>query len=188
MLPSIIVSYFFVSATFLIGYVSGGDYAQQTVTKEIEEGNYTYYKITEPGRVIVRLVSLEGDADLYISAEHTNPSFELDEHAFSSTTCGVDLVDIDQEVPRPLFVGVYGYPQFSISKYELTVTIYKYSDPSDPFNNIGDDLPAGYEDPDAKIGDEGYGIYGRGGDERSAISLLWPVISSILEIAIDVLL
>lgn len=187
MLQLRIISYFIVPATLLIGCVSGGDYAQQTVTKEIEDGNYTYYKITEPGRVIVKLVTLEGDADLYISTENTNPSFELDEHSFSSTTCGVDVVDIDQTVPRPLFVGVYGYPHFSLSKYELTVTIYKYTDPADPFSDSGD-IPAGYDNPDAKLGDEDYDLYGESGDERSAISLLWPVISGILEIAIDVLL
>jgi len=86
-------------------------------------------------------------------------------------------------------VGVYGHPQYTISKYKLTVTIYKpTADPfaegfadSQPPTSTYDDISSGADGNPA----EDYDLYG---DERSAFSLLWPVISGILEIAIDVLL
>merc|ERR1719445_1293685 len=54
------------------------------------------------------LTSHKGDADLYI-ADVTNerPTFMFDEHLLSSTTCGVDVVDIPPSFARPVHIGVY---------------------------------------------------------------------------------
>eukprot|EP00088_Acartia_fossae_P003054 TRINITY_DN11270_c0_g1_i12.p1 TRINITY_DN11270_c0_g1~~TRINITY_DN11270_c0_g1_i12.p1 ORF type:complete len:210 (+),score=32.71 TRINITY_DN11270_c0_g1_i12:49-678(+) len=194
-------SLWLISFALLIGSVSGGDYVQQSITQEIGEGNYTYYRIEEPGRVHLKLVSLEGDADLYVATETSNPTYELEEHIYSSVTCGVDTLEIEQSQPRPLFVGVYGYPQFAITKYELTVTIFKHSgrkktggvdfegedyyDP-EPFNP--DDFqynPSNSYTEDPNMSEPG-GDYGT--SARSTLNLVWPVISSIIEIAIEVLL
>ena len=92
-------------------------------------------------------------------------------------------------VDIPNYLGVYGHPQYPISKYKLTVTIYKPT--TDPFaEGFADSQPPPSTYDDISSGADGnpaedYDLYG---DERSAFSLLWPVISGILEIAIDVLL
>merc|ERR1719367_2679331 len=66
------------------------------------------------------LTSNMGDADLYI-ADVTNerPTFMFDEHLLSSTTCGVDVVDIPTSFARPVHIGVYGHPNYLLSSYTL---------------------------------------------------------------------
>merc|ERR1719422_3039774 len=66
------------------------------------------------------LTSHTGDADLYI-ADVTNerPTFMFDEHLLSSTTCGVDVVDIPPSFARPVHIGVYGHPNYLLSSYTL---------------------------------------------------------------------
>ena len=52
------------------------DYVGQSVSGEVEEGNYTYYTLRQTGHVLMVLVSLTGDADLYISdATNDRPTF-----------------------------------------------------------------------------------------------------------------
>ena len=52
------------------------DYVGQSVSGEVEEGNYTYYTLRQTGHVLMVLTSLVGDADLYISdATNDRPTF-----------------------------------------------------------------------------------------------------------------
>merc|ERR1719342_868645 len=73
---------------------------------EVEEGNYTYYTLRQTGHVLMVLTSLTGDADLYISdATNDRPTFMFEEHELSSTTCGVDTVDIPASFARPVHIA-----------------------------------------------------------------------------------
>ncbi len=58
----------------------------------------------------------EGDADLYVSDVHTNPTFEFEEHVSSSATCGVDTVALPPTMGRPINIAVYGYPRYEVRR------------------------------------------------------------------------
>jgi len=109
-----------------------GDYQIQSIVGEVESGNYTYYKLQWEGPITIVLDTLSGDADLYVSETHLKPSFEPDQFDFSSTTCGLDSVDIPRAIPRPLGVSVYGHPRHDFTRFELRL-IYRHPDYLDQF-------------------------------------------------------
>ena len=56
----------------------------------------------------------DGDADLYLSSETSEPTFDFLSHAASSVTCGLDQIDVPRDVPRPVHVAVYGHPKHEV--------------------------------------------------------------------------
>ena len=71
------------------------DYVGHSVVGEVEQGNYTYYTLRQPGHLQLSLTSHHGDADLYVSAaEIERPTFNFEDHDLSSATCGEDTVHI----------------------------------------------------------------------------------------------
>ena len=77
------------------------DYVGHSVVGEVEQGNYTYYTLRQPGHLQLSLTSDQGDADLYVSAaEIERPTFNFEEHDMSSATCGEDSVSIAPSFTR----------------------------------------------------------------------------------------
>ena len=77
------------------------DYVGHSVVGEVEQGNYTYYTLRQPGHLKLSLTSHHGDADLYVSAaEIERPTFNFEDHELSSTTCGEDAVHITPSFTR----------------------------------------------------------------------------------------
>ena len=109
------------------------DYVGQSVSGEVEAGNYTYYTLRQTGHVSMVLTSHLGDADLYIAdADNERPTFMFDEHDLSSTTCGQDTVDIPASFRRPVNIAVYGHPNYLLSKFTLDGVIIEEEE-YDPF-------------------------------------------------------
>ena len=52
-----------------------------------------------------------GDADLYVSDVHAEPTFDFERHEMSSITCGVDVIDLPTSLKRPVNIAVYGHPR-----------------------------------------------------------------------------
>ena len=95
-----------------------------SLTGNVEAGNYSYYVLKVDGPILLQLKTIEGDADLYVSdntVEH--PTFELEEHAMSSWTCGVDTILIPTSFGRPINIGVYGHPRFDLRLLEATYNV-----------------------------------------------------------------
>ena len=77
------------------------DYVGHSVVGEVEQGNYTYYTLRQPGHLQLSLTSDQGDADLYVSAaEIERPTFNFEDHDLSSATCGEDTVQITPSFTR----------------------------------------------------------------------------------------
>jgi len=124
---------------------------EQDLEGEVESGNYTYYNLKsdfndgKPAAVVLLLFSTLGDADLYVSRTITKPTFEHGQHDFQSTSCGIDRVDINLNVPPPagkfdsrrtaarsataLTVGVYGHTSNPLSRYLLKVMLFVDDNP-----------------------------------------------------------
>ena len=93
----------------------------QSFEGEVGAENFTYYKLVLKGHVLIRLQSLEGDADLYLSTETLRPTW--DDYTIKSDTCSHDVVVVRKYQPRPIGIGVYGYVHYPISKYQLSVFV-----------------------------------------------------------------
>ena len=109
------------------------DYIGQSVSGEVEAGNYSYFTLRQTGSVEMVLTSVTGDADLYISdSSNERPTFMFDEHQLSSTTCGQDSVHIPASFSRPVSIAVYGHPNYPVSTFKLDGVIIEEEE-YDPF-------------------------------------------------------
>lgn len=100
-----------------------GHTVDETISGSIEAGRFTYYSLSKPGRVVITLTPTQGDPDIYVGENGTEPDYSLDKHTYQSTTCGVDQVVIPSYALRPIGIGVYGHPSHENSVYELHVRV-----------------------------------------------------------------
>lgn len=194
---------------------AGADYVGHSVVGDVEEGNYTYYTLRQPGHLKLNLISDLGDADLYVSgAETERPTFYFDEHELSSATCGLDTVYITPSLTRncsrlaphsnvsflmnietvaleqgfrPIHIGVYGHPNYQTSKFKLEVLIEETKNERDYFNE--NDVYSDTEQEDdygAKSDDEDEAIWKQG--HSSTLKMIFSIIGSIIEILLEVLI
>ncbi|KAF8362564.1 hypothetical protein PRIPAC_89487 [Pristionchus pacificus] len=97
------------------------------VHDEIESiggGNFSRHEIITNTSFRVIAIPMKGDIDLYLSYSNKNVSFDLANHNASSSTCGMDYLDVPSASsfhPRPTFLGIYGHPFHEVSKYRLIV-------------------------------------------------------------------
>ncbi|XP_018120732.1 UPF0669 protein C6orf120 homolog [Xenopus laevis] len=89
------------------------------VQGQIGAGNYSYLRLNHEGTIILQVLSLKGDADIYVSSLTLNPTF--DDYELQSTTCGLDKVTIPHDFSRPVGIGIYGHPYHPESEFELKV-------------------------------------------------------------------
>jgi len=168
-----------------LGSVCSGDHVVESVYDQVGEGNYTYYSLGMQGRIALILTSTQGDADLYVSSEIDHPTFYLEEHSLSSTTCGDDRIDISEFMDRPIHIAVYGHPRAAISSFKLDVIRVDVEKEIDYFKERSD----GKGEPEG--GDNAAAEDGEGSDDANTETLfqiIWPILKSILEILIDVVL
>jgi len=177
---------------FVLGNCCEGDYVAQSVVDQVGGGNYTYYKLNQPGELFLLLTSSKGDADLYVSSELEQPTFSLEEHSLSSTTCGEDKVEITASMVRPVNIAVYGHPGRSeVSAYRLDVWVVERTE-FDPFKAAVEEAEEEENRRNGKARGEGGGR--RKTREReelkeeSLLQIMWPILKSIFEILIDVAL
>ena len=87
----------------------------------IHPSNFSYFTFNSPGIYRFILISLQGDADMYISTRHKHVNY--DNYEFSSCTCGIDEILIDAYMKRPIYIGIYGYSPYQISHYRLLIEL-----------------------------------------------------------------
>ena len=91
--------------------------------------NFTYFTFNNLGTYRFILISLRGDADLYVSTRYKHVTY--DNYEYSSCTCGIDEIYIDPYVKRPIYIGIYGYSQYRISHYRLLIELIDSTIPID---------------------------------------------------------
>jgi len=175
---------------FVLGNCCEGDYVAQSVVDQVGGGNYTYYKLNQPGELFLLLTSSRGDADLYVSSELEHPTFSLEEHSLSSTTCGEDKVEITASMVRPVNIAVYGHPGPSdVAAYRLDVWVVERTE-FDPFRAAMEE--AEEDENRRKARREGGGRRKTREreevEEETVLQIMWPILKSIFEILLDVAL
>ena len=81
-----------------------------------------YYSIDAPGMMIVALLSLEGDADIYGSTSDKQPSY--DSYEYMATSCGLDILVLPPDrAGRRVYIGVYGHVRHENTTYQLYIIL-----------------------------------------------------------------
>jgi len=149
---------------------------------EVGAGNFSYYQLSTSGTVYLKLITYDGDADLYASTTSLFPTWE--DYTMKSDTCSVDVILIQPYDTRPVGIGVYGYISYDVSRYELHV--YKDTTETDFFNQSND-----FEDSSYNYKEEGRsnGLnMSNKEDESSISSFIINILLELLSIVIEVLL
>lgn len=146
------------------------------VQGQIGAGNYSYLRLNHEGKIILRMQSLRGDADLYVSDSTPHPSF--DDYELQSVTCGQDVVSIPAHFQRPVGIGIYGHPSHHESDFEMRVyydrTVDQY-----PFGEA-----AYATDPTGASQKQAYAPEEAAQEEES---VLWTILISILKLVLEIL-
>ena len=179
--------------TYFLAF-AGSDFVGQSVEGEVEEGNYTYYTLKQTGDVRLELISMEGDADLYVGGEEEErPTYMFESHYMSSTTCGLDVLALPHYFKRPVHIGVYGHPRHPVSKYLLQVVIVEDRE-FDPFSAEEESTRERREEREAG-GESQRKSRGGGGEksdfwtgEQSTVKMIFTILRHILEIVLDIMI
>ncbi|XP_003738871.1 UPF0669 protein C6orf120 homolog [Galendromus occidentalis] len=144
----------------------------------IESGQFSYYTLNKPGRVVITLIPKEGDPDLYIGENGIEPDYSIGNHSYQSTSCGIDRVVVPVIAIRPVVIGVYGHPSHEKSIYELQVKIDQDATETDSELLLDDeDMRTDFVETDAYRGASNF-------HESPLLNFL----STVMSIIIDVLL
>jgi len=116
---------------FILYYITFGSAMEvlQTVHGTVGAENYTYYRLSRPGKLYIELESKSGDADLFISSDTMKPTFT--HYEIQSRTCGKDFVEIPHTFERPFGIGIYGHFTEGESEYKVVVYLVEESDEMD---------------------------------------------------------
>uniref|UniRef100_A0A8D2BE11 CF120 protein n=1 Tax=Sciurus vulgaris TaxID=55149 RepID=A0A8D2BE11_SCIVU len=146
------------------------------VQGQIGAGNYSYLRLNHEGKIVLKMQSLRGDADLYVSDSTLHPSF--DDYELQSVTCGQDVVFIPAHFQRPVGIGIYGHPSHHESDFEMKVyldrTVEQY-----PFGE------ASYSTDGAEAGQKH--AYAPEEASQEEESVLWTILISILKLVLEIL-
>ncbi|XP_007897018.1 UPF0669 protein C6orf120 homolog [Callorhinchus milii] len=148
------------------------------VQGQIGAGNYSYLRLSHDGKIVLRVRSLRGDVDLYVSDSNLHPSF--DEYDLQSSTCGQDMVAIPPTFQRPVGIAIYGHPSYMESEFEMRV----YLDRTERLDHFAEtnaysysEASAGRKQTTGKEEEE---------DEREE-SVLWTVLIGVLKLLLEIL-
>ncbi|XP_051939352.1 UPF0669 protein C6orf120 homolog [Hippocampus zosterae] len=144
------------------------------VRGQVGAGNYSYLRLNHDGAVVLQMLSVTGDADLYVSDATLRPSF--DAYKLQSATCGRDAVVVPAEFARPVGVAVYGHPSHRRSDFEMRV----YRDPVAPLDPFAAGAPA----DDARKS-EADATDRRDFDDED--SMFWTNLIRLIEIIVEIL-
>jgi hypothetical protein len=153
----------------------------------IHPTNFSYFTFNNLGTYRFILISLRGDADLYISTRHKHVSYY--NYEFSSCTCGIDEILIDPYVKRPIYIGIYGYSQYQISHYRLLIELVDSRVPIDETileqSNIDKSTQQQQQQQTSRPNQKTSRVIVEGGENRQ--HLLWNILLWLLNFLVEVL-
>jgi hypothetical protein len=166
---------------------------------EVTSETFSHYQLNHQGNYKLELISLNGDADLYITDKHYRADYL--NYDSQSTTCGVDELFISENMKRPVAIGIYGHPNYIKSGFVLNIYSYAVKDHFKIFdsdeksfdhgstyekhhennNNINNEKKIKQKETDDYVTDQDDGDY-------EPTSPLWALFIKILEIIAEILL
>ena len=158
---------------WLQGYICEGHILLQSLTGSVPSGNFTYYKLSRNGNIRFSLRTLEGDADVYVSATILHPTYE--DYDLKSATFGEEIIDISEILERPVGIGVYGHPLYpNVTSYEFDILL----DTTEVYDHWSAE----------KEHEPSVGKFYPMDEEPEKESLLWTLFIGILKVALDIMI
>lgn len=148
------------------------------VQGHIGAGNYSYLRLNHDGRIILHMLSLKGDADLYVSDKTLRPDF--DTYKLQSVTCGHDVVVVPSDFVRPVGIGIYGHPSYTESEFEMKVFYDQTALTEDLFQKDSYSTEQNHEHPK-------YPQPGTSEEFEEDEPILWTILIGILKIILEIL-
>lgn len=148
------------------------------VQGHIGAGNYSYLRLNHDGRIILHMLSLKGDADLYVSDKTLRPDF--DTYKLQSVTCGHDVVVVPGDFVRPVGIGIYGHPSHLESEFEMRVFYDQSALTEDLFQKNS-------YSPEQNHEQSKYPQTGTGEELEEEEPILWTILIGILKIILEIL-
>lgn len=148
------------------------------VQGHIGAGNYSYLRLNHDGRIILHMLSLKGDADLYVSDKTLRPDF--DTYKLQSVTCGHDVVVVPGDFVRPVGIAIYGHPSYLESEFEMRVFYDQTALTEDLFQSNSYSPEQNHEQPK-------YPQQGTRDEFQEEESILWTILIGILKIILEIL-
>ncbi|CAF0818895.1 unnamed protein product [Rotaria sordida] len=153
----------------------------------IHPSNFSYFTFNSLGTYRFILISLRGDADIYVSTRNKYVSY--DNYEYSSCTCGIDEIFIDYNIKRPIYIGIYGYSQYQISHYRLLIELVDTKIPTDEINteqsNDDKSYKSTYEQQTSQINKKTSTVTVEGEEDQQ--HLLWNIFLWLLNFLVEVL-
>ncbi|KAJ6216544.1 hypothetical protein RDWZM_007701 [Blomia tropicalis] len=116
----------FVSAIF-VNILPNEIEFSETIEGEVSKEQFSYYLVNRREDMVLNLSSITGDCDLYVrqalkfGENPLNPNTETDSYDLQSTTCGEDLIFIDNDFIRPFSIGIYAHPSHHLCLFRLMI-------------------------------------------------------------------
>lgn len=168
---------------------------------ELDADKFAHYELNDKGQFKLVLVSLEGDADLYVSSAHR--AVDYANYELQSTTYGVDEIQVDKSLPRPVYISVYAHPYYPKTKYKLyqyalkNVLNYEETNQNEGKNYAAHETFNSETTSDFMSSDFEHQYYSSAGpgsnheadeDEPRPESILWSILLHLLQGVLDALL
>ncbi|KAK7000076.1 UPF0669 protein [Biomphalaria glabrata] len=165
----------------------------QTLEDEIGAENFTYYKLHRSGALRLELKSLLGDVDIYVSTEVQHPDYS--NYDLKSETCGLDVIQIPSTMSRPVYIALFGHPNYLLSKYRLSTleveepALDDYEILVDKYERYYYEEMEGYpeDSSDEKSSKNKEEIHSSNSVEDE-LPMWWKILLSVLEFGIEVIL
>ncbi|XP_046916661.2 uncharacterized protein LOC124497096 [Dermatophagoides farinae] len=120
---------------------------KETITGLVEKENFTYYFMDSEHDILLNLISIVGDCDLYVSQSSSSNQapkkpniFDIYSYDIHSATCGQDSVYVDSHIRRPFCIGIYAHFTHEVCRYQLEVIGYEQLNNSMPYLNRFEDF------------------------------------------------
>lgn len=149
----------------------------------VGSGNFTRLRTDHPGKLVLWLESLTGDADLYVSDKTLHPTY--DDYELAATSCGRDATVVPASFHRPLGVAIYGHVFYPESEFRLSVLL-DVSVTKDHFANDGV-WPGDEDDYDYERDDSTRPKTQQRAEGGEHESLIWTIFVGLLKIVFEVL-
>lgn len=168
-------------------YAPGRTYISK-YEKTIHPTDFTRLKFENHGTYRLILLSLQGDADLYISTKNELVSY--DNYELSSCTCGIDEVVIQSYMKRPIHIAIYGSSQYRNIRYRLLIekiepefqTSYLFFNEGEDKQTVNDEL----QQKPGKTLTYGSNTVHEKSEESNTGYSLWSLFVAFLELVIEI--
>ena len=190
LVPVVIISLLWISNT------SGEEDLRliDSIKGELIADTYNHYQLFEKGDFKLELISVQGDADLYVTDKHNQADYSnYDAH---SITYGVDEILISKYMQRPIAIGIYAHPYYFKSDFILNIYARKVledtfdleNESGNHFNHFNDKINSYNQHNERQYPSNSKAKHSNKKQEDDHTSFFWSLFFKLIEFLAEVVL